>query len=247
MNKKNIVNGLWVGDNRLTHLELLTLKSFVEQGAEFHLWSYDKIRTPLPKGVILRDGCEILPRDRMFRYPKDMLLGFGGNSFVGFSEIFRYKVLYELGGWWSDMDVTLLKPLELIEEPYFFRTHGVLSVVGNIMKCPPQSELMKLCYERACLEVNETQTDWHHAIRILCYYIEFLGLSKYIRHDVCNLDRLDLIWPYIRRTGELSAIPPQWHFIHWMNSVVEKHSYVFGSVFHRLLEKYNCQEIKVIL
>src|SRR5574343_376774 len=134
-----IVNGLWLGSNKLSHLELLTLNSFSKY-CEFHLWHYEPISGKIPRKVVLRNGEEILPKERIFRYPEKMMLGFGGNSYVGFSEIFRYKVLYELGGWWSDMDVTLLKPLEEITDDYFFRNHGVLSVVGNIMKAPPKSE-----------------------------------------------------------------------------------------------------------
>jgi hypothetical protein len=240
-----MINGLWLGEDHLSPLEILTLKSFTHFGCEFHLWTYKPVKNKLPAGVVIRDGREILPQHRIFRYPEEMLLGFGGRSFVGFSEIFRYKVLYDLGGWWSDMDVTLLKPLD-IEDEYFFRIHGVLSVVGNIMKVPPKSELMKLCYERASLEVNEHQNDWYHAIRILCYYIEFLGLSKYIRADVCNLDRLDHILPFIQQPGSLSEIPQNWYFIHWMNSVLDK-KYKPGSIYEQLLKMHDCQERTLLL
>lgn len=241
MADKERVHALWIGESRLKHLEILTMNSFVTHGAEFNLWAYHPIRTKLPVGVVLRDGNEILPKDRMFLYPPNMMLGFGGNSYVGFSEIFRYKVLYELGGWWSDMDVTLLKPLETVTDDYWFRFHGVLSVVGNIMKCPPKSELMRLCYERACVEVNDKQTDWHHAIRILCYYVEYLGLSKFVHYDMCNLDRLDLVMPFVSDKGEFDKIPYSWMFLHWMNSVIGK-NYKTGSVYHRLLQKYDCTE-----
>lgn len=239
MANKTIVNGLWLGSNRLTHLEYLTLSSFTDQGAEFHLWHYEPIIGYLPTGVVLRDGNEIIPKERIFRYPKKMLLGFGHESFVGFSELFRYKVLYEVGGWYSDMDVTCLKPLEEVTDDYYFRNHGVLSVVGNIMKTPPKSELMKRCYERACIEVNEEQDDWHHAIRILCYNIEYLGLDKYIRKNECNLDRIDFMWPYFSEEMPMDSIPQTWRFIHWMNSVMPR-VHKAGSVFDQLLQKHRC-------
>jgi hypothetical protein len=237
MADKTVVNGLWLGNSKLTPLEMLTLNSFSRHGAEFHLWCYEKINTPLPPQIVIRNGNEILPKERIFKYPQKMMLNFGAGSYVGFSEIFRYKVLYDIGGWWSDMDVTCLKPIEDIEDPYFFRNHGVLSVVGNIMKVPPKSELMRLCYERASVEVNSQQDDWHHAIRILCYYIEYLGLSHYIHKDACNLDRLDSIWPYINEEMELDQIPRTWRFIHWMNSVIPK-MYKKNSIFEKLLEEY---------
>lgn len=236
-----VVNGLWLGRD-LELLEELTLRSFTRFGHEFHLWHYWPITgITIPKGVVLRDGNEILPESKIFRYPK-MILPFGEGSFVGFSEIFRYKVLYEKGGWWSDLDITCLKPLDEIADDYFFRNHGVLSVVGNIMKVPPKSELMEKCFERAEKEVNEHQTDWHHAIRILCFYIELLGLSKYIHTDACNLDRYDVIWPMMKKQRSLSTIPESWQFIHWTNSVMDK-NYERGSIFEQLCYKFCCASL----
>ena len=232
---KPIVNSLWLGNNPLGSLEKLTLKSFVEMGAEFHLWHYGDVREKIPNGVILRNGEELIPKEKIFRYPPSMLLGFGENSFVGFSEIFRYKTLYDIGGWWSDMDVVCLKPLEEITDEYWFRSHGILSVVGNIIKCPPKSELMRLCYDKAVKEVNSEQNDWHHAIRILCFYIEYLGLDKFIHKDKCNLDRLEPVRKLLY--DKSFKIPKNCHFIHWMNSVT-KRDYVKDSAMDLLYKKH---------
>lgn len=243
---KEIVHGLWM-QSQLTFLELLTINSFLKKGAEFHLWHYEDITTPLPKGCILRNGEELIPKNEIFLYPKKMYLGFGGESYVGFSEIFRYKVLYEYGGWWSDMDVTCLKPLEEIEDDYFFRFHGVLSIVGNIMKVPPKSELMKVCLERSRKVVNSECQDWHLAIRILCYEVERLGLDKYIHYNCCNLDRLDMIWGLVHEEHEkYRKIDPNWRFIHWCNSVLNK-NYVDNSTMALLLEEFNCKPPKFMI
>jgi hypothetical protein len=237
MSDKTLVNALWLGQKTLGTLELMTIHSFTSYGAEFHLWHYEPLNAEWPKGLVLRDGNEILPKEKIFRYPHNMILGFGHGSYVGFSEIFRYKVLYEKGGWWSDMDVTCLKPLDEITDDYWFRFHAVLSVVGNIMKVPPKSELMRHCYDRAVVEVNSEQRDWHHAIRILCYYIEFFGLSKYIHYDACNLDRLDFVNPYIYQVKPLSDLPSTWRFVHWMNSVIGK-NFESGSIMEQLYNQY---------
>lgn len=240
----NTVHALWIGSDRLENLEKLTIKSFIKNGAEFNLWVYDSIKD-VPLGVKVRDGREILPESMIFRYPPVMYLNLGANSLVGFSELFRYKVLYELGGWWSDMDVTCLKPLSSHTTEYYFRFHGVLSVVGNIMKAPPKSELMKLCFEKAVKEVNDKQKDWHHAIRILCYYIENLGLSKFVRYDTCNLDSA---FPFYRdflgREGSLSDIPSEWDFIHWMHSLNPK--CVQNSILDQLYNKYIIHNPKIL-
>lgn len=241
-----VVHALWLGTESLSHLEQLTLHSFAAFGSRVRLWHYDPIRARLPGGVELCDAGEILPRERIFRYPPNMILNFGHNSYAGFSDVFRYKVLYEHGGWWSDMDVTCLKPLDEVREDYWFRFHGVLSMVGNVMKVPARSELMKVCFERASEEVNGRQRDWHHAIRILCYNVERLGLGGHIHHDACNLDRLDFVYPLVHEPQGLDRLPPSWRFIHWMNSVVGQ-TYHPRSVMGRLMEKFGCPERKLHL
>lgn len=234
------VHALWIGRTELGPLEILTIKSFQRHGAAFNLWTFGPIKN-IPFGTTVRDGNEILPESRIFRYPPVMYMNHGANSLVGFSELFRYKVLYEHGGWWSDMDVTCLKPLSIHTTDYYFRFHGVLSVVGNIMKCPPRSELMRLCFERSDQEINETTKDWHQAIRILCYYIEFLGLSQYIRYDTCNLDIAhDFYRDYLDRPGSLDQIPEGYDFLHWMNSMNPRCAQ--GSVLDLLFKKYKCHE-----
>lgn len=242
MNKEQ-VHALWIGDKKLTNMQLLTLHSFSSMGAEFNLWSYEEIDTKNIKNVKLKDANKIISKKEIFKYPSEMLLGFGENSFVGFSEIFRYKVLYELGGWWSDMDVVCLKPLSEIKDDYWFRFHGVLSIVGNIMKCPPKSKLMKLCYEKALKEIDSKQNDWHHAIRILCYYVEFLELNKFIHKYKCNLDRLPQVYPLMCDNN--FKLPKSWCFIHWMNSVIPK-KFVDDSIMCNLLKKYNLLNKKFI-
>lgn len=234
---KPIVHGLWVGDNLLKNLEILTLKSFVEMGAEFHLWNYGNIKQPLPDGVRLEDANQILDSKNIFKRPDKMFFEFGGGNYVSFSDVFRYKVLYELGGWWSDMDVLCLKPLEEVQTDYWFRFHGILPAVGNIMKCPAKSELMRLCYEKTLKEVNEHQRDMYYAVFIMCFYIELLGLKKYITYDQCNMDNWDTVLSLIAEKVKDPPIPDSWRFVHWMNSVTPKKC-VGGSFMDVIFKKY---------
>lgn len=234
--QKIIVNSLWVGEKKLSPIEKLTLASFVDMGAEFHLWHYGDVKEKLFENVILRDAEEIMPKSQIFKRPKKMYFEFGGDNYVSFSDVFRYKVLYDLGGWWSDMDVVCLKPLEEIRTDYWFRFHGVLPAVGNIMKCPAKSELMRLCYEKTLKEVNQNQRDMYYAVFIMCFYIELLNLKKYIRYDECNMDNWDTVVALI--IEKESPIPESWRFIHWMNSVIPKKA-IGDSFMSNILKKYN--------
>lgn len=242
----SIINGLWIGKN-LSAIELLCINSFLANGHEFHLWVYDAIETPLPEKVILEDATKIIPREKVFCYKYSDQFGHGKGSYAGFSDIFRYKLLYEYGGWWVDMDVTCLKHFDF-DNPYVFRIHHDLPVVGNIMKCPARSELMKCCYEQASLQIDENNTDWHKPIQILNDHIKELGLSDYVR-DLSNHDK----WNDVRKLLYRSTkIPDEWYAIHWINEEwrrnnMNKNEFYKGSTLALLYEKYFGNDSKVIV
>jgi hypothetical protein len=209
--ENSTINALWIG-TQLSALELLTIQSFLSHGHRFVLWIYYDMETKIPSDVQLKDANEIIPANKIFRYKYKDQFGHGKGSLAGFSDIFRYKLLYERGGWWVDMDVTCLKPLDF-EEPYVFRPHHDMPVVGNMIKCPPKSELMKYCFERASIEVDEKNRDWHLPIQILNDGIEKYNLSGYIKNftnpeSFYELRKL-IIYPI--------EIPEDWYAIHWIN------------------------------
>jgi hypothetical protein len=205
-----IVHALWIG-NRLSKLELLTVSSFIAHGHDFRLWTYSDVVTPLPEGVVLQDAAEILPRRAVFRsVVTDRETGVGKGSFAGFSDLFRYKLLYDKGGYWTDMDITCLKPLDF-SEPYVFRSHRV-GVVGNLMKCPPGSPVMRLTFERAQQRLH---SGWHFGNRALSETVLELGLGRYIRSDICNADLwLDAVKLFVEYD---QPIPHELYVIHWIN------------------------------
>ncbi len=236
--ESNVINALWIG-NKLSALELLTIRSFIQNGHVFKLWLYDKLENELPNEVIIDDANQIIPREQVFAYKNANQYGHGKGSYAGFSDVFRYKLLYEHGGWWVDMDIASLKLLDF-DKPYFFRNHHELKVVGNVMKCPRGSLLMKRCYEEASQQVNEHNTDWHKPIDILNKHITLLHLENYIVKDVSNEDKWDetsrLIW------GN-QDVPEYWYFIHWQNEEwrnqkLDKTSFYYNSNLSELLCKY---------
>src|SRR5262249_37693959 len=209
------VHGMWIGTS-LSRMELLTLRSFVRHGHRFHLWAYDRISTPIPDGVVLEDATEILPRSAVFkRRGVDEHSGVGAGSYgAPFSDLFRYKLLHDKGGYWADMDVTCLKPFPA-GTPYLFRSHRI-GVVGNVMKCPRGSRLMRETYEQT-LQVANENSPWLLPNQILAENVKRLGLSRYIRPNFCNADSWpDVVQPFIENDY---APPDEWYAIHWLNEV----------------------------
>lgn len=249
---------MWLGET-LSRLERLTLASCSSQGHPVTLWAYDAISTPLPPGITLADANTILPREKI--RPKraaDPETGIGHGSVGGvFSDLFRYKVLYEHGGIWVDMDVTALQPLNFAED-YAFRPHR-LGMVGSIMKCPKGSRLMQEVFE-ATEAIADEDTPWLLPIRILNQHVRDAGLEGCIVPDMSNLDNWGEIRPFIEGHRNF---PQNWYAIHWMNEllrtlqrengqlnghkmtghVLDKDSPPLGSTLHELYRAYGLADI----
>jgi glycosyltransferase involved in cell wall biosynthesis len=240
---------LWIGKH-LSKLEKLTLLSFTRHGHAFNLWAYDALDEALPPGVVLRDAAQILPRERIFlKAESDPSAGVGRMSYGPFSDLFRYKLLYEHGGIWVDMDITCLKPFDFAE-PYVFRAHQI-GLMGNLMKVPPKSELMRLSFELADKVANET-VPWLTLNKILRNCVHFLELDGYIRKGIINDGSLfDTIVDFAG--SSYRAPPPNWYGIHWGNefwgkqtsnhsagngAFVTKSNPATGSLLHELYRSY---------
>ena len=188
----HVIQGLWFGES-LTNLERLCMKSFMDNGHEFHLYVYDELQD-IPQGVIVKDANEIVPRTRIkeFRW------------FAGFSDFFRYMLLAKKGGWYVDMDVICLRPLDFSSE-YVFAAHGCKDhtlgyaplipsdmygyksdqLVGDgIIKAPVNSLLMDYCCK--VIEANSKKGSNDIAYdelgpRLFKRAVTTFGLEKYIQ------------------------------------------------------------------
>lgn len=234
------VNAMWIG-NSLSACELLTIKSFLNNGHKFVLWAYDNISTQLPSGTILRDASEIIPREKVFSYKYSSQFGHGKGSYAGFSDIFRYKLLYLNGGWWVDMDVTCLKPLDF-EDDYVFRSHHSLPLVGNVMKCPKDSPLMEKCYNEAVSKVDENNRDWHLPIQILVDNVIEMGLRGHVK-TFSNEDSWNVVRKMLYRNV---PVPSNWSVIHWVNEEwrrngIDRTAFLKSSLFSELARRNDVQ------
>lgn len=244
--ENKIINGLWIGEH-LSAIEMLTLHSFTAKGHIFHLWAYNDFKNELPKNVILKDANIIIPEDKIFRKKKaDPIIGNGKGGLTLFADIFRCKLLYEVGGWWVDMDILCLKALDFSEE-YFFRSHPYLPTINNIMKVPKGSELMKRSYEDSNANTNADTEKYLLPNEILNEHISDLELSKYIQDGLCNREWFPDIEYFLFTSKKISE---DWYFLHWINEEwrtqgLDKNSFYNGTIIYDIMKKYKV-EIKTL-
>ena len=189
---KTIVQSLWIGAE-LSTLEVLCCQSFIKCGHIFHLYTYEEVKN-IPKGVKVIDAEKILPFEELKMIQKDQL---------PFSDIFRYKMLYEKGGYWVDLDMICLKKLNF-KEPYVFSSERTIQKGGlrnrkgtftsniGILKAPKHSEFYHRVYEE-CMKKIKKKGKSSKPIEFMILmkkYIPEYGLQKYVKapHLFCPLD-----------------------------------------------------------
>ncbi len=138
------MQGLWVGPE-LSPVEQLSIRSFLDHGHPFRLFVYGRV-VGVPEGVELADASAVLPRERVYR----QATGTSSGSLAPFSDLFRYRLLAETGGWWVDLDVVCLAPIDLAA-PYVFgreRHRWGEQVNSAVLKVPAGSEFARDCLAR---------------------------------------------------------------------------------------------------
>lgn len=132
-------------------MEKTSIRSFVDKGHDYHLYTYDNLEG-VPDDVSLKRA--------------DKIMKWGGRSnpeksrdYATFSNIFRYKLLLEGGGIWVDTDIICMRPFNF-ERNFVFASERVerqsrwtlrlpQRPVGCVIKAPKGSRVISYCYERS--------------------------------------------------------------------------------------------------
>ena len=116
-------NTFWHGPE-LSPLQWACLRSFIVRGHRLRLFSYQPVR--VPDGVEREDASRVLPPAELFEFH---------GSASSFSNLFRYELLLEEGGWWVDADVYCLRE-DLPECRYAWAREDDDFINGAILKFP---------------------------------------------------------------------------------------------------------------
>src|SRR5262245_32867798 len=142
----NTMQSLWIGGN-LSTMETIAIKSFIHHGHRYHLYAYDDI--PVPTGCFLMNAETILPKKLIFQYGD--AAGEVKGSYSAFSNLFRYQLLLQNGGYWVDTDVICLRPFDFESKEYLFASEkncNMQKPASCVIKTPANS-----LFARTCLEV----------------------------------------------------------------------------------------------
>jgi hypothetical protein len=119
------VSSCWVGD-RLLPIANACVNSFGAHGFSFRLYTYGPVQE-VPAFVELSDAAAIVPGDRIF-------VAHGGLE--TFADLFAYRFLEGVGGWWVDNDVVCNSAL-LPDVPIAFAEERPGVINNAVLKFPP--------------------------------------------------------------------------------------------------------------
>ena len=235
----NTIQTLWVG-NTLSVMEKLSLSSFVKNGHETHLYAYEDIDN-VPDGVVVKDGREILPEEMIFKYREH-------DSFSGFSNYFRYKLLTERGGFWVDTDVVCLRPFDF-QEPFVFCSEEVLPLgqgnthIGScVIKAPAENILTKAAYE-ICTKKNPEELVWGEiGPGLVKEMVEKYTMKNFVKDPASFCPIPGCMWHVFIQTGVELKFDEDTYAVHlwnemWRRSGVDKNQTFSPDCFYERLKK----------
>lgn len=200
----------------LSLMEKLTIKSFIDNGHTFKLYTYDSSSINYATdGLIISDANGIIDYKDFFIYdgegdcPK--------NSVGGFSDIFRFAILEKLGGWYVDMDVTCLKNFSELTDPVILRPSCYDKIVANVIKSD-HHEFNKTVLDKYREDVKKDNNCWVKPLDILTDCVnEFNLRSNVASPDLFGNDNMDIITSYLtNNVYEVPTLPK--YAIHWCNT-----------------------------
>jgi hypothetical protein len=204
----------------LSPYEQFCLKSFIDCGHAFDLYSYDS-DLAVPAGVRLCDASALIDRSEVYVYQPE---GFGKGSPSAFSNLFRSRLMVEKGGWWADADVVCLtRRLPAVTE--FFVREDADRINWSVMYFEAHHPVMQQCLDEVT-KLGRTVKWGEGGPRLLTRVLEEHGLSDRARPPAdCTpihfTEALDVLRPC--RTAALTSRMETSLFLHLWNSMLAWH------------------------
>ena len=221
-------------------MEILCINSYLANGHEFHLYVYQDF-PDIPKGAVIKDANRIIPE-------KEVILDRFG-SYAHFADRFRFKLLYESGGWWADMDTVCLKPFDFDEDFVFSSeisdyNRRRYSVNNTFIKSKPGVKFLKDCLDFITARGYEHIHWGEFGVNLFSRMIFRNNLEQYIKQPECFCPVT--YYDFDSITGETPFhFPENSYALHWWNDVwrrkgIDKNAkFPENSLYEVMKRKYN--------
>ncbi|MGB0958954.1 MAG: hypothetical protein ACPGVK_01785 [Halocynthiibacter sp.] len=130
-----VISSFWHGSD-LSWLETLCIKSFLDNGHRFVLYTAEDLRG-IPHGTEIRHPSEVL-------WPPAFNIADNDRHRVAvFSDIFRLHLIQKMGFIWVDLDAYCVRPFDF-ESPYVFAPSQQETYPTGVLGLPQSSKTLKM-------------------------------------------------------------------------------------------------------
>lgn len=165
------IQSLWIGTS-LSKFEQLCIRSFLDNGHPFHLYTVQDL-DGVPSGTTICDARAVLSE----------IDGIHSRSEIAYySDLFRWNLLEQRGGYWVDMDVVCLRPFTFEHEIVFGEEREGRASVG-ILRFPARHPMSAYMVHR-CENPVEPEPGDRFSLR----------MRKYIRRSFQPAKQGDVGW-----------------------------------------------------
>lgn len=186
-----IVQSFWYSQNpnqnTITPIEILCIASYLHHQHEFHLYTYtpndasminlqeNLKNSPYFQNLYIKDAREIMGEEKIFFDDRGQI------GIAAFSDLFRFSMLEQKGGWWVDMDTICLQPINFAQ-PYVFATERKNDKKEGsatcIIKAPKNSPFLKELLTQANHIIQEDRESVKRMQKTLSFKIKLLFKPK---------------------------------------------------------------------
>lgn len=216
-------------------MEQLCIRSFLANGHEFNLYAYGPIEG-VPAGCIVRDASEILPVSAIGQF----------RNLANFSDLFRFALLYRMGGWWVDMDVCCLRLFDFRSDHVFssqYERNGSADEANSgIIRAPKGSPVIKYCIDRVS-NIDARKSAWAECgpMTILLALRKF-GMKPEPHRRFCPIHYFEAPGNVFGAGSDAVKFGPETFAVHLWNEEarrggIDKFADYPGSLFDRLLSE----------
>ena len=231
----------WCGDS-LSPYEVACMRSFVDNGHRFVLYTYQK-DLRVPEGVERRDAAALIEPEAYFTYG-----GAAAGSHALFSNLFRYKLLTDRGGWWVDTDVVCLShEIPCFEIFAAFEDTGRIN--GAVLRLPKGHPVARNALHKS--QVVRERAQWGElGPELVTELFETHGLASFVQpmpvcYPIHYTEAIDLLRPsrthVLRERVRGSLFLHLWNEMFRLEQVDKMKLPPAGSLLREIFDRHPCE------
>lgn len=218
------INLFWDGAP-LEKFELLNLKSFLVNDHNVNVFTYNRKIFDIVshKNLSIIDANEIINKSELFYYK-----GHGDcpiNSVCGFSDIFRYELLYRVGGWYLDFDITCLKNFNdtfFNKKEIVIKPHNKFSLISNTIKMPKGHNICKVLREETEQKINKDNNSYIRPLEIFKTVLYDHGVEQFtVSNEYFGNDDMKEIYSLLHSYSTSKKQLKNRYCIHWCRTAIK--------------------------